>query len=148
MTTEKTTYFRLMATDGSPDFEPTGHFQGSWFGVAAVVSPTEVDRLKKRGCTEITQATYDDLLKKKPEQPANSPDFRPAWAPQVAAEPAGRGRFDGLKVAIESADKATPVAKPDPEPRDKVPSPADLSKAAPVPVPVPGRHPSPPHSKA
>lgn len=87
-------YFRLMATDGCPSFEPTGHFNGSWYGVARVENEAEISRLVARGCKEITEEQYQAELKKKAGLQASLDDFRlvtvdvrPAANPQQASTP-------------------------------------------------------------
>lgn len=58
-------FYRLMATDESPQFEPVGNYKGTWWGVAMVEDAAEIARLDKRGCRQISQQDYEAAVKKK-----------------------------------------------------------------------------------
>lgn len=106
-------FYRLMATDACPQFEPTGHFNWSWFGVAKVEDEAEITRLTKRGCTEITELEYLDAVKKKAASQSALDSFRLVES-----------------VAQCAARKAAPTAEPAPAPAPAI---ADVAKPSPVP---------------
>jgi predicted aminopeptidase len=70
-------YFFVMASDGAINFQPTGQFNHKFFGVADVDSQEEYDRLKSRGCRELTKEEYDEEFKKKAQLQSLLDDFRP-----------------------------------------------------------------------
>jgi succinate dehydrogenase flavin-adding protein (antitoxin of CptAB toxin-antitoxin module) len=86
-----------------------------WFGVAKVVDDAEIERLTKRGCTEITEEQYNSEVKKKAAQRSALDDYR-----QILAVP------DAQLVA-----KAQPESSP--KPPAEPPPVEQVVKAAPVP---------------
>ena len=118
-----TKYFRLMATDACPFFEPTSQYSGVWSGVAKVSSDAEIERLTKRGSREITEAEYNDEIKKKALLQDGFQDFRPVFSqppPVRAAAP----------VAPEPTKAPTPAAPPTPTKALPV---EEVAKPAPIP---------------
>lgn len=71
-----TSYFRVVATDGTPNFVPVSQWMGVWSGVAMVEDEKEIDRLKKLGKQEITAEQYESESKKKASLRQGFQDFR------------------------------------------------------------------------
>lgn len=108
-----TKYFRLMATDGCPQFEPVSHWSGSWSGVAAVNDEVEQNRLLTRGCEEITKERYDELLKKKAQQQSQSDLFRTVADPTSVAQLVVRkAQQSGVEAKSDPAPPIEEVVKP------------------------------------
>lgn len=111
-----TKYFRLMATDGSPAFEPTSCFEGHWSGVGRVEDDVEIGRLTKRGCAEITESEYLELVKKKAQQQKGLPDFRPVTLedlarPVVPATEAPKVEPSKPKLTLDDVSKPKPLPR-------------------------------------
>ena len=70
-------YFFVMASDGAINFQPTGQYNHKFYGVADVDSQDEYDRLKARGCREISKAEYDEEYKKKAGLQGLLDEYRP-----------------------------------------------------------------------
>lgn len=106
-------FFKLLATDGCKTFEPTGQWNGAWFGVAKVIEDAEIDRLTKRGCKELTEAEYDAEVKKKAAQHSSLDDFRQVLATQVALPAAANAPASNVIPAeppkVEQVVKASPI---------------------------------------
>ena len=96
-------YFSVMATDGTPTFEPVDHFSGVWYGVAKVDDPEEIKRLSDRGTKEITEKEYHEAVEKKAQGVSSLTSLRAA-IPQTAAEAArdaARAASDKKATTIE-----------------------------------------------
>lgn len=110
------TYFRVVATDATPTFEPISQWMGVWSGVAAVEDEVEIARLKKAGKAEISAEEYDAELKKKAALRSNFPDFREVMS---LASP--------VQLAAKSAEfAASPLAKPEVQTVQSVTQPAPV----------------------
>jgi hypothetical protein len=85
-----TKYFRVVGTDNVPDFEPLSIWAGVWAGVVAVSDETLQNKLISQGKTELSEAEYNDELKKKQGLPQRFHDWREVTGSSVAmaAKPA------------------------------------------------------------
>jgi hypothetical protein len=70
-------YFFVMASDGANGFQPTGQYNHKFYGVADTDSKEEYDRLKLRGCRELTKEEFDEESKKKAGLQNLWDEFRP-----------------------------------------------------------------------
>lgn len=85
-----TKYFRVVGTDNVPDFEPLSQWAGVWSGVAAVTDEALQEKLISQGKTELSEAEYNEELKKKQGLPQRFHDWREVTGSSVAmaAKPA------------------------------------------------------------
>jgi hypothetical protein len=105
-------YFRVMALDGAVNFIPTGSFNGKFYGVTKVEAEEEYNRLKARGCAEISAEEYDAEAKKKALSPTSLDDFRPLVEVVKIARPAeSKPTEKPAAIAVESVRTAVPVPK-------------------------------------
>jgi hypothetical protein len=105
-------YFRVIATDEVPAFEPTSQWMGVWSGVCRIEDDALAERLKAAGKTELTEAEYSEELKKKAALRSSFPEFRmtqdqPAVALAAKPEPAPSPKT----ITIEQATSAKPVPR-------------------------------------
>lgn len=96
-----------MAFDEASNFHATGTFNHKVFGVAEVTDQPEYDRLKARGCREISKEEFEEELKKKSgNQPLSEP-LLPVSEASRAQLAAGRDQ----NPSIDSVKAAVPVPK-------------------------------------
>lgn len=126
-----TRYFRAMATDNLPGFEPLGQWAGAWFGVVAVNDEEVLNKLIANKNTELSEAEYNEELKKKQELPQHFQPLR--HVPQSLGRVAQPAETAAKSVPANSIE--APII-PAPTPAEK---PAEQSASTPVASPLPTR---------
>lgn len=108
-----TSYFRVMATDATPTFEPISQWMGVWSGVAKVEDDAEISRLKKLGRAELTAEQYESESKKKASLRQGFQDYREVASGlslvQPAVESGDQKPAEPSQQTIESVTKPAPV---------------------------------------
>jgi len=102
-------YFFVMASDGAVVFHPTGQYNHKFYGVAEVDSKDEYDRLKARGCRELTKEEFDEEFKKKAGLQSLLDDFRPITEVRRVQLAENKPFAEPKTVTIESVKAASQV---------------------------------------
>lgn len=102
-------YFFVMASDEAINFQPTGQYNHKFYGVTEVDIQDEYNRLKARGCREISKQEYDEEFKKKAGLQGLLDEYRPITEVRRVQLAESKTSVEVKVATIESVKTAAPV---------------------------------------